>query len=107
MSVCELSVRPRPAVRQQMLKCRSEDCRLAAMLLLSEPERIEDKPVGAFLLEVRFLGLRTVRGWLRKARIDALRPCGELSREERNLLAALLVRFSKDTVTAELERQAA
>lgn len=86
-----------PAVEGQMRRCRQEDARLAAMLLLAEPWRAEGQSIHDFLMQIRFVKRPRVDGWLAQARVDNPRmPVDQLWREERTRLAGLLVRYSQE-----------
>ena len=60
-----LAVDPSEVLRSEMDRLRRENARLAAMVLLAEPERIADRDIGSFLLEViPYLDRDTASGWL-------------------------------------------
>lgn len=86
---------PRQVVHLGIVRYRREGCRLAAMILLSEPERIGDEPISDFLRRIENLKLERIYEWLRRAGINPLRPGNQLRYQERQLLAGLLVQYSK------------
>lgn len=83
------------AVVAQMRRYRREGCRLAAMILLAEPERIGDEPIGDFLLRIEYLKRDTASEWLRRVGVNPWRACSQLTNHQRRLIAGLLVQYSK------------
>lgn len=86
---------PEIIIREETLRGRRADARLAGLILYSQPDMIGDKPIGDFLLQIKCIGRKRVAGWLERAGVNPWRPCSKLSGRERDLIVAQLVRFSK------------
>jgi hypothetical protein len=90
---------PTEVIHLELVRSRREDARIAAMILLSEPQRIGNKPIVDFLRLIKCMddeeGQETIGGWLRRAGVNPLRPSSKLTKRERDLIAGQLVRFWK------------
>lgn len=93
-----VSMEPSARIRAQMRQFRLEGARLAAMILLAEPERIGDQAIGDFILQVPYLKRDRAEEWLRRAGINPWRPANKLKSYERKMLAGILVQYSKGHV---------
>jgi len=92
---------PTVVVRQTKIKYRAEGCRLAAMIILAEPETIGEKAVGDFLLEVPFMTREIVTPWLQSAGVNPWRPCNRLTGAQKDSLARSLTAFWREWKAAQ------
>lgn len=72
-----------------------DDARLAAMIILAEPERIGDEAVGDFLMRIKCIERETVEQWLLAAGINPWRRGRKLTDDQRHRLARELTAFWK------------
>lgn len=82
-------------VRRTKIQYRAEGCRLAAMILLAEPESIGEKPVGTFLLEIPFMTEEIAGPWLAAAGVNPWRKGSKLTGLQKDALARQLTNFWK------------
>jgi hypothetical protein len=86
----------RKAIKEELARAMRSDARLAAMIIVAEPERIGHKPVGDFLLgTIKCVEFETVQGWLQDAGVNPWRTGYQLAPEHRGALACRLIEFWK------------
>lgn len=78
-----------------MRQYRREGAKLAAMILIAEPERIGDQAVWDFLNQIQYIRRATVAQWLRQADIHPCVSVSEIHADKLKLLAGALYRYSQ------------
>lgn len=90
---------PTEIIRQQLpsllRKGMYDDVRLAAMIILAEPDRIGDEAVGDFLMRIKCIDRNIVEQWLAAASINPWRRGCKLTDDQRKRLARELTAFWK------------
>lgn len=86
---------PQLILRHTKIQYRAEGCRLAAMILLAEPESIGEKTVGAFVMEIPFMTHEIAGPWLQAAAVNPWRPGSKLTGLQKDSLARSLTAFWK------------
>jgi hypothetical protein len=86
---------PTEVIRHELSHSMRADARLAAMIVLLEPSRIGDEPIGDFLLKIKCVRRDTVMGWLQAAGVNPWRAGRSLNECQRRALARELTRFWK------------
>lgn len=86
---------PTEIIRRELQRSMRDDARIAAMILLAEPERIGEERIGDFLLRIKCIEFDTVYEWLERAGVNPWRAGNKLSTEQRRRLARELTDFWK------------
>lgn len=85
----------RSQIPSLLRKGMCDDARLAAMIVLCDPDRIGDEPIYEFLMHIKCIRRSTVKGWLDAAHVNPLRPGGKLTADQRRAIARQLTDFWK------------
>ena len=88
---------PTEVIRQELSQSMRADARLAAMIVLMEPSRIGDEPIGEFLMKVKCIRRQTVTKWLQAAGVNPWRAGKSLNECQRRALAKQLTLFWKNS----------
>jgi hypothetical protein len=92
-------VSPTEIIRRQLpsllRKGMCDDARLAAMIILAEPERIGEEAIGEFLMRIKCIERDQVEQWLAAAGINPWRRGRKLTDDQRQRLARELTDFWK------------
>jgi hypothetical protein len=86
----------RKAIKKELARAMRSDARLAAMIIIAEPERIGNDRIGEWLLRIRCVEFETVQGWLQHAGVNPWRTGYQLAPRHRGALARQLIAFWKE-----------
>lgn len=86
---------PALVLRNTKIQYRAEGCRLAAMIILAEPESIGEKTVGQFLMDIPFMTHEIAGPWLQAAGVNPWRTGSKLTALQKDSLARSLTGFWK------------
>lgn len=92
----------RAQIVEDLKAARRSDARLAAMIILAEPSRIGDQPIGEFLMRIHGVERDRVAQWLREADVHPWRPGNCLADDQRSRLVRILSKFAKPPEDAQL-----
>jgi hypothetical protein len=84
-------------IRKELSQSMRADARLAAMIVLLEPSRIGDEPIGEFLLRIKCIRRETVAKWLQASGVNPWREGRLLTKCQQRALARELTRFWKNS----------
>lgn len=86
---------PSERIKRQMRAFRLEGAKLAAMILLAEPERIGEQTIGDFVMQIPYLRREKALEFLRLADVHPWREATRVGPERRRRLAGILYRYSQ------------